>query len=203
MKLIEVKRKLMLYQNIYAFNTLQPEYFIQSKLFTEDFDKIYDLMTDDIKDNYLKIASLPTKDLYFVLDYAILILLIQTKSYLISGKLMRLINQIFSHTLIQKARKKNMAINIVTNNEYLFKLIEIIQDNSEAFFSYLRYKLAREIFNENCHDAIKTRIVHRFEVDIIHNNELIVNNIFGLYSLQMKKISLFYAANILFPNYFK
>lgn len=203
MKLIEVKRNLMLHQNIYAFNTLQPEYFIQSELFIEKFDEIYDLMTDDIEDDYLKIASLPTKDLYFVLDYAIIILLVQTKSYLISGKLMRLINKFFSHSLIKKARKKNMAVNIANNYEYLLKLIEIMQNDSENFFSYLRYQFALELFNENCHEAIRTRIAHRFEVNFIYNHEIIMNEIFGLYSLQMKKISLFYAANILFPNYFK
>lgn len=202
MKLIEVKRKLMLYQNIYAFNTLQKEYFITSQLFLDNFDKMYDLMVDDIKDNYLKIASLPLKDLYFVLDYTILILIVQTKSYLISGKLMRLINQYFSRGLIIKARKKNMEF-INPNNEYLLKLIQIIENNSKNFFTYLRYKIALEIFNENCHEAIQKRIVHRFEVDFTYNDKVIIDEIFGLYSLQMKKTSLFYAANIIFPNYFK
>jgi hypothetical protein len=203
MKLIEIKRKLMLYQNIYAFNTLQLEYFVPSKEFNDNFDSMYDLMLDDIKDNYLKLASLPLNDLYFVLDYAIIILIIQTKSYLISGKLMRLINKYFSNRLIKKARKKNMSINSQPNGEHLLKLINIIENNSENFFLYLRYKFALDVFDTNCHEAIRRRIVHRFDISVFNNDAIIIDDIFGLYSLQMKKISLFYAANILFPNYFK
>jgi hypothetical protein len=208
MNLIKVRRNLMLHQNIFFFNILHKDYFGDNNLLTDNFDSIYKIMLENLKDNYLKVASLPLNNFYSVIDYAILILIINTKNYSISGKLMQRLNKKFSINLIKVASKKTLPINMQLISQYLFDLIQLVgDDNIELFFNYLRQKFALEVFGDNCHEAIRLRVPLRFDKHIIDNDNdskiSTINNIFGLYSTQIKKTALFYSANILFPNYFK
>ncbi len=191
--LLKLKRLENLHKNIYDFNYLSDNFVHKSWLSDINYQNIKKNMYNDDKDVWLKFASLPINTFYNVLEYAVLILLLESKLINISGKTMRILHQKYSEYKIQHTKKMIATISF----DYTLPELNIIQEDNFFSMSGLHI-LMSAIASTNI--AIQTRMNMRFNKNEIVDSKIAI--FWDKYPTNTIKNAIISSASFLCANYY-